>query len=57
MAVYFINISKVTDLTLATVYNAWTGDVGRRQFGTLFIIANALKCKNGRFSRSTGATQ
>ena len=36
-------LSKKTGLTRSTLYNIWTGDVGKRQFQTMFIIAKVLQ--------------
>ncbi len=35
-------LSKKTNLTRATIYNVWKGDISRKQFGTMVIIAKAL---------------
>lgn len=35
-------LSKQTGLTRSTLYNIWTGDVGKRQFETMAIIAEVL---------------
>jgi transcriptional regulator with XRE-family HTH domain len=36
-------LSKELAITRATVANIWTGDVGKRQFETMFAVARLLK--------------
>lgn len=35
-------LSKATNLTVATIYNIWTGDISNRKISTLFLIADVL---------------
>lgn len=35
-------LSKKLDIARSTVMNIWTGDVGKRQFSTMFAVARLL---------------
>lgn len=36
------HLSKLVGLTKSTIYNVWTGNIGKRQFETMYQIARAL---------------
>lgn len=36
------HLSRKVGLTRSTLYNVWEGEIGHRQFATMFLIARAL---------------